>query len=301
MDVSWLWIPATLVAAAAQTARNTLQHRLTETLGTLGATQVRFLYGLPFAILFLIAVRLVEGAIIPSPTRQFLAFVSASAVAQILATALMLATMKHRSFALSTVYVKTEPILVAIFAVSVLGDPLSLGGALAVLLATGGVILMSWRGGVSASGRDAWLPALTGIASGACFALASVGFRGAILSLESGSPLLRASTTLVWSLAVQVAILLVYLLCFQRPALIGSLRVWRSSLFAGLMGALASQFWFIGFALGAVANVRTLGLVEVLFAQIVSRRLFAQQSSGREKLGAALVIVGVAWVLLASR
>ena len=301
MDVSWLWIPATLVAAAAQTARNTLQHRLTETLGTLGATQVRFLYGLPFAILFLIAVRLVEGAIIPSPTRQFLAFVSASAVAQILATALMLATMKHRSFALSTVYVKTEPILVAIFAVSVLGDPLSLGGALAVLLATGGVILMSWRGGVSASGRDAWLPALTGIASGACFALASVGFRGAILSLESGSPLLRASTTLVWSLAVQVAILLVYLLCFQRPALIGSLRVWRSSLFAGLMGALASQFWFIGFALGAVANVRTLGLVEVLFAQVVSRRLFAQQSSGREKLGAALVIVGVAWVLLASR
>jgi len=301
LDVSWLWIPATLVAAAAQTARNTLQHRLTETLGTLGATQVRFLYGLPFAILFLIAVRLVEGAIIPSPTRQFLAFVSASAVAQILATALMLATMKHRSFALSTVYVKTEPILVAIFAVSVLGDPLSLGGALAVLLATGGVILMSWRGGVSASGRDAWLPALTGIASGACFALASVGFRGAILSLESGSPLLRASTTLVWSLAVQVAILLVYLLCFQRPALIGSLRVWRSSLFAGLMGALASQFWFIGFALGAVANVRTLGLVEVLFAQIVSRRLFAQQSSGREKLGAALVIVGVAWVLLASR
>jgi len=301
LDVSWLWIPATLVAAAAQTARNTLQHRLTETLGTLGATQVRFLYGLPFAILFLIAVRLVEGAIIPLPTRQFLVFVSASAVAQILATALMLATMKHRSFALSTVYVKTEPILVAIFAVSVLGDPLSLGGALAVLLATSGVILMSWRGGVSASGRDAWLPALTGIASGACFALASVGFRGAILSLESGSPLLRASTTLVWSLAVQVAILLVYLLCFQRPALIGSLRVWRSSLVAGLMGALASQFWFIGFALGAVANVRTLGLVEVLFAQIVSRRLFAQQASKREKLGAALVIVGVAWVLLASR
>lgn len=301
MDLSWLWIPATLIAAAAQTARNTLQHRLTETLGTLGATQVRFLYGLPFAILFLIAVRLVEGAIIPSPTRQFLVFVSASAVAQILATALMLATMKHRSFALSTVYVKTEPILVAIFAVSVLGDPLSLGGALAVLLATGGVILMSWRGGVAASGRDAWLPALTGIASGACFAMASVGFRGAILSLDSGSPLLRASTTLVWSLAVQVAILLVYLLCFQRPALMGSLRVWRSSLVAGLMGALASQFWFIGFALGAVANVRTLGLVEVLFAQIVSRRLFAQQASRREKLGAALVIVGVAWVLLASR
>jgi drug/metabolite transporter (DMT)-like permease len=301
LDLSWLWIPATLIAAAAQTARNTLQHRLTETLGTLGATQVRFLYGLPFAVLFLLAVRLVEGAAIPAPTREFLAFVSASAVAQILATALMLATMQRKNFALATVYVKTEPILVAIFAVSVLGDPLSVAGAAAVLVATAGVILMSWRRGVASSGRDLWMPALTGIASGACFALASVGFRGAILSLDSGSPLLRASTTLVWSLAVQVAILLVYLLLFQRPALMGSLRVWRASLFAGLMGALASQFWFIGFALGTVASVRTLGLVEVLFAQIISRRLFAQQSSRREKLGAALVIAGVAMLLLSSR
>jgi drug/metabolite transporter (DMT)-like permease len=299
LDLSWLWIPATLIAAAAQTARNTLQHRLTETLGTLGATQVRFLYGLPFAVVFLLAVRAWEGVAVPVPNREFLAFVVASAVAQILATALMLATMRHRSFALATVYVKTEPVLVAIFAVSVLGDPLTAPGALAVLVATAGVILMSWRGG--SGGGDVWRPALTGIASGACFALASVGFRGAILALDTGSPLLRATTTLVWSLAVQVAILLVYLLVFQRAALMGSLRVWRSSLVAGLMGAVASQFWFIGFALGAVANVRTLGLVEVLFAQIVSRRLFAQQSSRREKLGALLVVAGVALLLLTSR
>jgi len=53
MSLSLLWIPATLAAAGAQTARNAMQRRLTETIGTVGATQVRFLYGFPFALLFL--------------------------------------------------------------------------------------------------------------------------------------------------------------------------------------------------------------------------------------------------------
>ena len=47
------WILATLIAAAAQTGRNAAQRRLTAELGTMGATAVRFLFGLPFAALFL--------------------------------------------------------------------------------------------------------------------------------------------------------------------------------------------------------------------------------------------------------
>ena len=56
-----LWIQATIAAAAAQTARNATQRHLAETLGTVGATQVRFLYGLPFALTFLPLVRIVTG------------------------------------------------------------------------------------------------------------------------------------------------------------------------------------------------------------------------------------------------
>ncbi len=48
------------------------------------------------------------------------------------------------------------------------------------------------------------------------------------------------------------------------------LRHWRPSLFAGFMGATASQFWFLAFALATAASVRTLALVEVLFAQAIS-------------------------------
>ena len=50
-----LWIPFTLLAAAGQTARNAMQRELTAALGTVGATHVRFLFGFPFALIFLAA------------------------------------------------------------------------------------------------------------------------------------------------------------------------------------------------------------------------------------------------------
>ncbi len=116
MDIVMLWIPATVLAAAAQTARNSMQRRLTATLGTLGATQVRFLYGLPFALLFLSIILLAEGRGLPGWNTPFAGFVVGAALTQIAATALMLAAMQLRSFAVTTVYVKTEPVQVAVFA-----------------------------------------------------------------------------------------------------------------------------------------------------------------------------------------
>ena len=45
------------------------------------------------------------------------------------------------------------------------------------------------------------------------------------------------------------------------------------------MGATASEFWFLAFALTSVANVRTLALVEVLFAQAISFFIFKQATT----------------------
>src|SRR4051794_31281114 len=94
-----LWIPATLLAAMAQTARNAMQRSLTATLGTVGASQVRFLYGLPFALLFLAGMVAATGWTVPAPSGRFLLFVLAGAITQIMATVLMLAAMRERSFA----------------------------------------------------------------------------------------------------------------------------------------------------------------------------------------------------------
>ena len=300
MTTSLIWIPVTLAAAAAQTGRNAMQRRLTETIGTVGATQVRFLYGFPFALLALAAMALATGERVPAPNATFLAYALAGAVTQIMATALMLSAMRERAFSVVTAYTKTEPVQVALFGLLLLGDHLTLAMALAIAVATAGVLLMSVKPGTSLTASGA-KPVVAGLASGAFFAVAAIGFRGAILSLGDGSPFIRASTTLVWALGLQAAILLIWLGAFDRKALLASFAAWRPSLGAGFLGALASQFWFIGFALTTAANVRTLALVEVLMAQAVSHRFLAQATSRRELAGMLLILGGVALLLLAQR
>jgi drug/metabolite transporter (DMT)-like permease len=298
MSASLLWIPVTLAAAAAQTGRNATQRRLTETIGTVGATQVRFLYGFPFALLALTAMWMATNETPPAPNIAFLAYALMGALTQIFATALMLSAMRERAFSVVTAYTKTEPVQVALFGLLLLGDRLTPVTALAIGVATSGVVLMSMKPGTNLA-SSGLRPAGFGIAAGAFFALAAIGFRGAILSLEEGSFLMRASTTLVWGLGLQTGILLVWLGLFDRRALAASFKAWRPSLGAGFLGAFASQFWFIGFALTTAANVRTLALVEVLMAQAVSHRFMAQTTSRRELVGMGLILGGVGLLLLA--
>jgi drug/metabolite transporter (DMT)-like permease len=298
-DWTWLWIPATLIAAASQAGRNAVQRSLTASLGTLGATQVRFLYGFPFALLFLLIVSHIDGGPLPGINLTFLWFVLGGAGAQIVATALMLAAMRERSFVVVTAWTKTEPIQVALFGFAVLGDPLSVMSITAIIVATVGVVLMSGNP-MSSGGGITWRPAIMGLVSGAFFALSTIGFRGAILSLEQGGFFLQSTWTLVWSLGIQTLILVAWMLLFKRELLTACLAAWRASIWGGLLGACASQGWFLGFALMAAANVRTLGLVEVLFAQILSRRIFLHKSSRRELLGIVLIVMGVGVLLVLS-
>jgi drug/metabolite transporter (DMT)-like permease len=298
--MSLVWILATLIAAAAQTARNATQRSLTASIGVVGATQVRFLFGLPFALLFLGLACLIAGMAPPAMNGTVFLWCLGGALAQILATGLMLATMKERSFAVTTAYTKTEPVQAAAFAALALGDPLSPLKLAAVVAATSGVLLISFRKGEPIAASlfgTGFRPLAFGVMAGGFFALAAVCFRGAILGLESGAFFLRASTILAWGLGLQTLTLVLYLGLKDRAALLGSFKVWRPSLSAGFLGALASQFWFIGFSLTAVANVRTLALVEVFMAQAMSRKLFAEEVSRREMAGMALIAVGVATIL----
>jgi drug/metabolite transporter (DMT)-like permease len=292
-----LWVLATLIAAAAQTARNAAQSGLTAKIGTLGATQVRFVFGLPFAVLFLGLVTLGTGEGVPALTVPSLAYTALGAVAQIGATALMLVTMKSRSFAVTTAWIKTEPVLVALLAVLIIGDPLTWPKLLAIMVATAGVVILSTRPETARGMLRDWGPAATGLLAGVLFGVAAIGFRGGILGLPEGSFLIRASTILVVSLALQSAMLLVWLAVFDRRALTASFGVWRTSILAGFLGAFASQFWFIGFSLTSAANVRTLALVEVLIALGVSAWVFRQPVSGRQKAGMAVVVAGVGLLL----
>jgi drug/metabolite transporter (DMT)-like permease len=289
LDSSWLWAVFTLVAAAAQTVRNAAQRELTGKLGTVGATHVRFLFGCPFALVFLLAM-IGAGGTLPRPTWSFWPWLLDGALAQIAATALMLAAMGERSFVVTIAYIKTEPVQVALFGLLFLGDAVTPPMAAAILIATSGVIVMSLKGGASGSG---WQPTALGLSAGACFALSAIGFRGAILNLHDPSFAMAATFTMATGLVVQSVLLTAYLAVRGRAVLAAIIVAWRPSVFAGFMGAFASQFWFLAFALATAASVRTLALVEVLFAQAISHFVFRQPVSAREGVGIVVIVIGV--------
>jgi len=306
---SWLWVVFTLIAAFSQTFRNLLQKGLTATLGTVGATHVRFLFGLPCAILMVGAILWVTPAQRLTWSAEFWVWVWVGGLAQIVATALMLGAMQMKSFSIATAYVKSEPVTVALLAFVFLGEPLGVLAVLAIVVATAGVVLMSSPGRATvaapesaASQKPAGLtlgaPIALGLGAGALFALAAVGFRGAILALGEDPFFVRAAVTLVVSLAVQTAVLSLWLALRSPGTLMAILKAWRPSLGAGALGSFASLCWFVAFSLQSPALVRTLALVEILFAMALARRLFAQRESVRETWGIVLMVVGVAALLL---
>jgi drug/metabolite transporter (DMT)-like permease len=292
-----LWAVFTLIAAAAQTARNAMQRELTTTLGTVGATHVRFLFGFPFALIFLVGVLAVTESSLPNPPLAFWPWVLDGALAQIAATALMLAAMGERSFVVAIAYIKTEPVQVALFGLIFLHDALTPTLGAAVIIATAGVIVMSLKPGAAASAMSA-RPTIYGLVGGTMFALSAIGYRGAILSLQLPNFVLAATFTLAVGLVIQSVLLSAYLAVRDVEVLRAIMRAWKPSMLAGFMGAFASQFWFLAFAIATAASVRTLALVEVLMAQAVSKFVFKQPTTPRELIGIVLVVIGV--VLLVS-
>jgi len=295
LDSPWLWAIFTLLAAAGQTARNAMQRELTASLGTVGATHVRFLFGFPFALVFLLGVVLATGIALPRPGLIYVPWICLGAFAQIAATALMLAAMSERSFVVTVAYIKTEPVQVAIFGLLFLGDAVTVPMMAAIVIATAGVIMMSFKPGAAGGIR----PTLVGLAAGGMFALSAIGYRGAILSLGHPSFVMAATFTLAIGLVMQAGLLTAYLALRDRPVLGAIAAQWRRSLFAGFMGATASEFWFLAFALATAASVRTLALVEVLFAQAISAFIFRQATSAREGIGMTMIVIGVMVLLWA--
>src|SRR6202167_5614833 len=226
MIAGWLWIVFTVTAAFFQTLRNAMQRELTTSLGTVGATHVRFLFGFPFALLSLIGVLLGTGVPLPRPSWTFWPWVIDGAAAQIAATALMLMAMGERSFVVTIAYIKTEPIQVAIFGLIFLGDAVTWPLMAAILVGTAGVIIMSTKPGGMIGGVR---PTIIGLVSGGMFALSAIGFRGAILSLHLPNFVMAATFTLVVGLVMQSIVLSAYMWLRTPTALSAIMRAWKPS------------------------------------------------------------------------
>ena len=257
---------------------------------------MRFLYGLPFAAAWLALTSWLAGGSrsLPPFGLVYAGWLGMGAAAQLAATACLLVAMKQRNFIVGVTFSKTEVLQVGLFASVFLRELPTLYAGVAMLVATLGVVLLSLpsRAGADLAqwrGNAAWF----GLASGAFFALSSVGYRGAALQLPGVSPWMTGAWGVLLAQLLQTLLLGGWLAWRVPGTLAAVARAWRLSLLAGMMGAMASIGWMTAVSMRPAVDVRTLGLIEVLFSYLVSRQLFRERSTRTELLGLVLVAAGV--------
>jgi drug/metabolite transporter (DMT)-like permease len=296
-----LWIPITVAAALFQTWRTALQQKLRGALSVNAAAFVRFLYGAPFAALFLALWSAGSGAAPPEPNAWFLLLCATGGLAQIIGTALLISAFGYRNFAVGTAYAKTEAVQGAIAAWIILGEaltPLAWGG---IGLGVAGVLVLSMPKQGLALGevaRGITQPAaLCGLGAGAAFALSAVFFKMANFALAGDDPILRALATLTATNILQTLMLGAWLARREPEQFRLSFASWRSAAWAGLLSAAGSSCWFSAFALAPVALVRALGQVEMVFTLAFSRLYLREAIRRADVAGLVLVVAGVVLIL----
>ncbi|MCZ6604052.1 MAG: EamA family transporter [Alphaproteobacteria bacterium] len=304
-----LWIPITLAAAFLQNLRSAMQKHLQTSLGTTGATFVRFGYGFPFALAYAAALHFMFGFELPRPGSAFVSYASIGGIAQILGTACLLASFRQRNFAVGTAYSKTETVQAALFGFVLLGDHIGAVAAAGIAISLAGVLALSlakaaaWRAGLVGFARALiGRAALLGLASGAFFGISAVCYRAASLSLDSpgGDPgfLMAAGYTLAWVSFLQTVLMIGYLRAREPGQLTAIWRARRQSIWVGLAGAAASICWFTAFTLQSAAHVRAVGQVELVFTFLASTLVFRERSNAAEIAGIVMMVAGILVLLL---
>ncbi|MDR6755113.1 drug/metabolite transporter (DMT)-like permease [Mycoplana sp. BE70] len=296
------WIIITICAAFLQNLRSALQKYLRSSLGTTGASFVRFGYGFPIAIAYAAALHYFAGYEFPTLNAEFAVWSVVGGLAQIFATILLVYLFSLRNFAVGTAYSKTEPVQAAIFGLILLGERLTPGAVGAIIVGVLGVMLisvarmpLSWRNLlVAMTGRTAMI----GIASGAVFGISAVAYRSAALSLGGPNPIMQAAVTLACVTTFQTVFMLIWM-TIKDPAEIGRVvRSWRSSSLVGLAGVTGSACWFTAMALQQVAYVRALGQIELLFTFAASWLVFRERINRMEVAGCLLIVAGILLLLM---
>lgn len=298
-----IWIAATLFAAFMQNLRFLLQRHLrVTTLSTMGATWARFAFAAPMVALALGLWLALTGQSMPAPTPAFWAYAISGAMAQMLATACVVALFGRRNFAVGVTLSKTEVILTAVIGLIVLGEAVSGPVLMAIVLGFVAVILLSdppkpaialpWRARLfnAASGF--------GLMSGLLFGVSAVTYRGATLSLTGGDEVLRAATALLTATCVQTLTLGLWLAIRDRAEIGRVLASWRVSALVGLTSTLSSLGWFTAFALQTAAYVKALGQIELVFTFLFSVFWLRERSSLKEIAGFALLVLSLILILV---
>lgn len=296
-----LWIYITIGAAFAQNLRFMLQKHLKATrLSTGGATFARFVYSAPLVAVLVVIYAQATGQGLPVPGVRFWVFAMSGGLAQILATMCVVALFAERNFAVGITFKKTEVLQTALVGLVVLGEGVSFGGLIAILVGFVAVVLLSDPAG----GQGPWLRRISnraaglGLMSGVLFAISATGYRGASLSLGLEDFFLRAAFTLAIVTAMQSLAMALWLR-WREPGEIGKvLAHWRVAGLVGLTSMIGSLGWFTAFTLQNAAYVKALGQIELLFSFLATVFVFREKTTPRELLAMALLTASILLLIL---
>ena len=291
-----LWILVTLSAVVSQTIRNVFYKKLSGKLSSETVTLCRFLFGLPVIIVgFFIGQRLYGGVRILSP--EFFFWVVLFAVAQILATALLISLFHHKNFMVSITYTKSEAIFITFLGIIFLSEQISPAGWLGIIVAFSGLLFASFakeRVGLSTiknsfQQKSSYL----GLLSGLLFAMAAIAVKRSFIFLEAGQLFMKPVFVLMFSYTFEVALLLPIIFLKRRDELSEILKDPRIPFFIGVFSAFGSFFWTFAYALAYVAYVTIVGKVEFILSTLISIFYFNEKVYKNEILGMAIMVAGV--------
>jgi drug/metabolite transporter (DMT)-like permease len=292
----FVWIFATVAAAAFQVARNGLQRSLIGAAGPWGATLVRFLFGLPFSIAFAaVAIGVTPGAR-PVFSSTLFGLCALGACSQVLATASLLAAMRRSGFAVATSLQQSSLPLAALIGLFAFHDRLGAVGWSGVAVTTAALIVLTWPRGANA--REEITGGGFGLFSGLAFGFSLNAFRHACLGLEPHHPVYAALLAVPITQAMQSLGLGLILLLASPGTVIEVFRDWRRSTGAGLCGACASVGWFAALALAPAASVRAVGVIEAPMAAVAGHRLFKERLHWVQWVAGVAVTCGVVMTAL---
>lgn len=291
-----LWIYFTLLAALMQAVRTAGQKKLTQHLNAMATTGVRYIYALPFALLYLYWMLDYRELAMPSFNAQFLQYVLVACVMQIIGTVCLVAAFNYRNFAVATSLAKTEAIQVAVVGVLLFSTSLSQLGWVSVVIGVVGVLLLSK---VKFTFRDVFQNpgAGFGLASGLALAITTLLIRESSLALNTDL-LLSAAVTLAFMVSVQSLISFIYIYVQDSQQLKLMVSQWRLCLFVGITSVVGSIGWFTAASFQNAAYVKALGQVEFFITLLITYRIFREKISLVEYLGMALILISVVILLV---
>ena len=297
-----IWIPIAVAAALFQCWRTAMQQKLRNLLSVNGAGFVRYLYGMPTALVLLLLALAITGAPIPALNPMFVLWCVLGGICQIVATNLLIMSFGYRNFAVGTAYSKTETVQSAVLAYIVLHEKLRSMAWIGMGVGLVGVMTLSLAGRgmkpkdlLAATIQPA---AVCGLGSGFVFAFTTIFIKLGNQSISGPSLVVRALLTLVVTNTLQILMQGAWLYWREPAELRKAFTTWRSSMWVGTLSGCGSACWFTGFAIAEVALVRAVGQIEIVFTLLFSRFYLKEVLKRSDVSGLALVVVGVLLVIL---